>query len=126
MFPDDLTFLIPKGYYRNLTRVAFFENPRTRGVIRGASTDGTESCWIEAPVGQELKQMPLTLFVDPDDEPEGDPEDPNVLNARAAWLEEAIDNFHTESYETILYTALEYDMAKAMLKATLSADSPLT
>jgi hypothetical protein len=105
---DTRTITIPHAYYRNLTRVMFFEHPLTTGLIRGASTDGVESCWIDGPPSVTIPEMPLELFAEPSDAPAGNVSEEDAAIERSEWLSDAIDIFHAESLVEIERVASEH------------------
>jgi len=105
---DTRTITIPHAYYRNLMRVMFFDHPLATGLIRGASTDGVESCWIDGPPGVMIPAMPLELFAEPDDAPAGDLSEEDAAIERSEWLSDAIDIFHGERLEEIERVASEH------------------
>ena len=108
VFPVSLEIIIPFAYYRNLTRVDFFRHPETAGWIKGTSTDGVETCWVDGPPDVAVPEMPLGLFGDADEEPKGDLNDADVLSERLDWLDQASLSFHEASMSDIEQTAREH------------------
>lgn len=105
---DTRTITIPNAYYRNLTRVSFFEHPQATGIIRGTSTDGVEACWIDGPPDVLVPEMPLELFAEPDDAPAPGLSEEDAADERVQWLIDASDFFHDESLQEIERIAEEH------------------